>query len=72
VLNAKQPKKLTIAKRKSAKVNRNAATKLMSQFYFANKDRFPADKLKEKRETIIDKLVDGESVEDAFALAMAE
>ncbi len=72
IVNAKQPKKLTIAKRKSAKVNRNAATKLMSQFYFANKDRFPADKLKEKRETIIDKLVDGESVEDAFALAMAE
>ena len=72
IANAKQPKKLTIAKRKSAKVNRNAATKLMSQYYFANKTRFPADKLKEKRETIIDKLVDGESVEEAFESAMAE
>jgi hypothetical protein len=69
---AKQPKKLTIAKRKSAKVNRNAATKLMSQYYFANKSTLPADKIKAKREEIIDQLVEGESVEIAFESVLKE
>lgn len=69
---AKQPKKMTIAKRKSAKVNRNAATKLMSQYYFANKSKYPAAKIKLKRESIIDQLVNGESVEQAFESVMQE
>ena len=65
--NAKQPKKMTIAKRKSAKVNKNAATKLMSQYYFANKAKYAKVDINSKRDLIIDKLCEGESVEDAFA-----
>lgn len=63
---AKQPKKMTIAKRKSEKVNQNAATKLMSQYYFANKAKFAKIDMSTKRDSIIEKLCNGESVEEAF------
>jgi hypothetical protein len=63
---AKQPKKLKIAKRKSDKVNKAAATKLMSQYYFANKAKFATVDMSAKREQIIEMLCNGESVEDAF------
>ena len=63
---AKQPKKLKIAQRKSAKVNKAAATKLMSQYYFANKAKFAKVDMGAKREQIIEMLCDGQSVEDAF------
>ena len=63
---AKQPKKMTIAKRKSDKVNQNAATKLMSQYYFANKAKFAKIDMGSKRALIIEKLCNGESVEEAF------
>jgi hypothetical protein len=62
-----QPKKMTIAKKKSAKVNQNAATKLMSQYYFANKEKFSKVNMAAHRESIINKLIDGESVEEAFS-----
>ena len=62
----KQPKKLTIAKRQSAKVNQNAATKLMSQYYFANKEKFSKVDMGKYRAEIIQRLVDGESVEAVF------
>ncbi len=64
---AKQPKKMKIAQRKSDKVNKAAATKLMSQYYFANKEKFAKVDMSKKREQIIQKLCDGESVEEAFA-----
>ncbi len=70
-LNTKQPKKLTIAKRKSAKVNQTAATKLMSQYYFANREKFSKVDVKKYREDIIQQLVDGESVEEIFASLLA-
>lgn len=63
---AKQPKKLKIAKRKSDKVNKAAATKLMSQYYFANKAKFAKVDMSAKRDQIIEMLCNGESVEDAF------
>ncbi|WP_444998393.1 hypothetical protein [Aliikangiella sp. IMCC44359] len=63
---AKQPKKTTITKRKSASVNKTAATKLMSQYYFANKAKFAKVDMSKKREQIIERLCDGESVEEAF------
>ena len=62
-----QPKKLTIAKKKSAKVNQNAATKLMSQYYFANKEKFTKVNMAAHRDNIISKLIEGESVEEAFS-----
>lgn len=62
-----QPTKMTIAKRKSAKVNKNAATKLMSRYYFANKEKFGSIDMSVYREHIIDKLLAGESVEEAFS-----
>ena len=61
-----QPKKMTIDKKKSAKVNKNAATKLMSQYYFANKEKFAKVNMSASRDKIIEKLIDGESVEEAF------
>lgn len=61
-----QPKKMTIDKKKSAKVNKNAATKLMSQYYFANKEKFAKMNMSANRDKIIAKLIDGESVEKAF------
>ncbi|MCW8878629.1 MAG: hypothetical protein OQK04_02675 [Kangiellaceae bacterium] len=64
--SVKQPKKLTIQKRKSEKVNRNAATKLMSAYYFANKSTFSHLNMAQHREAIIDRLVEGESVEEVF------
>ncbi len=63
---AKQPKKLKIAQRKSQKVNKAAATKLMSQYYFANKAKFAKVDMSAKREQIIEMLCNGESVEEAF------
>jgi hypothetical protein len=63
----KQPKKMTIAKKKSAKVNQAAATKLMSQYYFANKQQFAKVDMGKNREAIIAQLIEGESVEDVFA-----
>jgi|GEM_PF-2469024 len=66
-----QPKKMTIAKLKSAKGNKNAATKLMSQYYFANKAEFAKVDMAASREIIIQKLIDGGSVEEAFAEAKA-
>lgn len=65
-----QPKKMTISKRQSAKVNKNAATKLMSQYYFANKDKLSKLDIKASREIIIAKLIEGESVEKAFEEAL--
>lgn len=65
-----QPKKMTIDKKKSAKVNKNAATKLMSQYYFANKEKFAKANMNASRDKIIAKLIDGESVEEAFKLAL--
>ncbi len=62
-----QPKKMTIDKKKSAKVNKNAATKLMSQYYFANKEKFAKVNMSANRDKIIEKLIDGESVEEAFS-----
>ncbi|WP_196137639.1 hypothetical protein [Aliikangiella sp. G2MR2-5] len=61
-----QPKKMTITQRKSAKVNQNAATKLMSQYYFANKARFSHLDMSKHRDSIIARLVEGESVEAIF------
>jgi len=61
-----QPKKLTIAKLKTAKGNKAAATKLMSQYYFANKDKFAKADMGASREKIIEQLIEGKSVEDAF------
>jgi len=61
-----QPKKMTIEKKKSAKVNKNAATKLMSQYYFANREKFAKVNMGDKRDKIIARLIDGESVEEAF------
>ncbi len=65
-----QPKKMTIDKKKSAKVNKNAATKLMSQYYFANKEKFAKVNMGASREKIIDKLIAGESVEQAFEIVL--
>ena len=62
----KQPKKMTITQRQSAKVNQNAATKLMSQYYFANKDKFAKVDMGKHRPEIVQRLVDGESVEEVF------
>ncbi|TQV84361.1 hypothetical protein [Aliikangiella coralliicola] len=61
-----QPKKMTIDKRKTAKTNIAAATKLMSQYYFANKEKFAKVNVKAHRESIIQRLVDGESVAEVF------
>jgi len=57
---------MTIVQRKSEKVNKNAATKLMSQYYFANKAQFAKVDMSAKRDLIIEKLCNGESVEEAF------
>lgn len=65
-ITKKQPKKMTINQRQSAKVNQNAATKLMSQYYFANKDKFAKVDVKKHRESIVAQLVGGESVEAVF------
>lgn len=62
-----QPKKLTIVKKKSAKLNKDAATKLMSQYYFANKEKFGKVDMSKNREIIINKLIEGASVEETFA-----
>ena len=61
-----QPKQMTINKLKSAKGNKNAATKLMSQYYFANKDKFCKVDIGASRDKIIEQLIQGQSVEDAF------
>jgi len=63
----KQPKKMTIAKRQTVKGNRNAATKLMSQYYFANKQTYSKIDIKKYREKIIEQLIEGGSVEEIFA-----
>lgn len=65
-----QPKKMTIEKKKSAKVNKNAATKLMSQYYFANREKFAKVNMGAKRDKIIAQLIDGKSVEEAFNQAL--
>ena len=62
----KQPKKMTINKLQTAKGNLNAATKLMSQYYFANKEKFVKVNIKKHRTNIIDRIVEGESVEEIF------
>ena len=62
----KQPKKMTITKRVTAKSNKTAATKLMSQYYFANKEKFAKVNLAKYRDQIIDRIVEGESVEVVF------
>ena len=62
----KQPKKLTIAKLQTAKGNKNAATKLMSQYYFANKEKYVKVDVKKHRESIIERVISGESVEEVF------
>ena len=63
----KQPKKMTITQRVTAKSNQTAATKLMSQYYFANKAKFAKVNMAKYREQIIERIVDGESVEVIFA-----
>lgn len=65
-----QPKKMTIDKKKSAKGNKDAATKLMSQYYFANKDLYSKVKMAASRAQIIEKLINGESVEEVFAAVL--
>jgi len=65
-VKAQQPKKMTIAKLQTAKGNKNAATKLMSQYYFANREKFVKINIKKHREVIIERLIEGESVEDIF------
>ena len=65
-IKPQQPKKMTIAKLQTAKGNKNAATKLMSQYYFANREKFAKIDIKKHREVIIERLIDGESVEDIF------
>ena len=57
---------MTITQRKTAKVNQNAATKLMSQYYFANKGTFAKVDIKKHRESIVKQLIDGDSVEKIF------
>ena len=66
-----QPKKMTIEKKKSTKGNKDAATKLMSQYYFANKGQYSKVKMAASRDEIIEKLINGESVEEAFAAVLA-
>jgi len=65
-IKTQQPKKMTIAKLQTVKGNKNSATKLMSQYYFANRDRFAKINIKKHRDTIIERLIQGESVEDIF------
>ncbi|PCI64878.1 MAG: hypothetical protein COB38_12215 [Gammaproteobacteria bacterium] len=57
---------MTIAKLQTAKGNKNAATKLMSEYYFANREKFAKINIKKHREVIIERLIVGESVEDIF------
>lgn len=72
IVTKPQPKALRIKKKQSAKVNLNAATKLMSQYYFANKAKFAHLDMRAKREEIIQQLIDGESVEEVFARFLSE
>jgi len=68
----KQPKKMTIKPRVSVKANKTAATKLMSQYYFANKAKFAKVNMAKYRDQIVDRIVDGESVEVVFADILAD
>ena len=61
-----QPKKMVITQRVTAKSNKAAATKLMSQYYFANKAKFSKVNLAKYRDKIIGRIVAGESVEVVF------
>ncbi len=62
----KQPKKLVMEQRQTVKGNLNAATKLMSQYYFANKAKYSSVNLSQFRQEIIERLIQGESVEAVF------
>ena len=64
---AKQPKQMTIKQKVSSKINKSAATKLMSQYYFANKATYGSIDMKVHRESIITRLVKGEAVDLIFA-----
>lgn len=61
--------KIAIKPRK--KVKENEALQLMSEHYQANKGTLPAN-VRERRELIIELIMEGFSAEDAFSQAMAE
>ncbi|MGX5201859.1 hypothetical protein [Aliikangiella sp. IMCC44632] len=63
---AKQPKKLKIAKLKTEKGSIAAATKLMSQYYFANKAQFAKVDVKKHRDEIIERIAAGEAADEVF------